>query len=107
MIDAKILPLQRWLLQAPARGLARWVTADQVSGLGFALGALTVPALAFGQFGLALVLLVLKPTDIPKILYSVVVPDSVHVIGFAGRELAVVPEPNKAVGLIQLSIDIH
>ncbi len=57
MIDAKILPLQRWLLQAPARGLARWVTADQVSGLGFALGALTVPALAFGQFGLALVLL--------------------------------------------------
>ena len=44
-------------MQAPARGLARWLTADQVSGLGFALGALTVPALAFGQFGLALVLL--------------------------------------------------
>lgn len=57
MIDAKLLPVQRWLLQWPARGLARRVTADRISGVGFALGALTVPALAFGFYGLALVLL--------------------------------------------------
>ena len=60
MIDAKLLPVQRWLLQWPAQGLARRVTADQMSGLGFALGALTVPALAFGFYGLALALLALN-----------------------------------------------
>ncbi len=60
MIDAKLLPLQHRLLQRPARGLARRFTADQVSLAGFALGALTVPALAFGFYRLALVLLVLN-----------------------------------------------
>ncbi|WP_054008016.1 CDP-alcohol phosphatidyltransferase family protein [Cypionkella psychrotolerans] len=60
MIDAKLLPLQHRLLQRPARGLARRVTADQVSLVGFALGALAVPALAFGFYRLALVLLVLN-----------------------------------------------
>ncbi|WP_426037348.1 CDP-alcohol phosphatidyltransferase family protein [Cypionkella sp. TWP1-2-1b2] len=60
MIDAKLLPLQRRLLRGPARGLARWVTADQVSLAGFALGALAVPALGFGFYRLALVLLVLN-----------------------------------------------
>ncbi|MDZ4310390.1 MAG: CDP-alcohol phosphatidyltransferase family protein [Cypionkella sp.] len=60
MIDAKLLPIQRWLLRGPARVLARWVTADQVSVAGFVLGALTVPALALGLYGLALILLVLN-----------------------------------------------
>ncbi len=57
MIDAKLLPLQHWLLRRPAQMLARWVTADQISVVGFALGALAVPALALGFYGLALVLL--------------------------------------------------
>lgn len=60
MIDAKLLPLQHRLLQRPARELARWVRADQVSLAGFALGALAVPALGFGFYGLALVLLALN-----------------------------------------------
>ena len=60
MIDANFLPLQNWLLRGPARVLARWVSADQVSLAGFALGALAVPALAFGFYGLALVLLALN-----------------------------------------------
>ena len=60
MIDAKLLPLQRRLLQRPARGLLRWLTADQVSIAGFVLGALAVPALGFRLYGLALVLLVLN-----------------------------------------------
>lgn len=60
MIDAKLLPMQQRLLQRPARWLARWVTADQVSMAGFAFGALAVPALAAGAFGLALVLLALN-----------------------------------------------
>lgn len=60
MIDAKLLPLQRWLLRGSAQRLARWVSADQVSVVGFALGALAVPALAFGFYGLALILLALN-----------------------------------------------
>ncbi|MEO5615669.1 MAG: CDP-alcohol phosphatidyltransferase family protein [Cypionkella sp.] len=60
MIDAKLLPLQHGLLRGPARRLAPWVTADQVSLAGFVLGALAVPALAFGLYGLALVLLALN-----------------------------------------------
>lgn len=60
MIDAKLLPLQHWLLRTPARGLARWVSADQVSLAGFVLGALTVPALGVRFYGLALILLALN-----------------------------------------------
>ncbi len=60
MFDAKLLPLQHGLLRGPAQRLARWMTADQISLVGFALGALTVPALAFGFYGLALVLLALN-----------------------------------------------
>lgn len=61
MIDAALLPLQRLVLTPPARWLAaRGVTADQVSLLGFCIGALAVPALAFGAFRLALGLLALN-----------------------------------------------
>lgn len=60
MIDAKLLPFQHWLLRTPARGLARWVSADQVSLAGFVLGALTVPALGVRFYGLALILLALN-----------------------------------------------
>ncbi|GLS86914.1 membrane protein [Cypionkella aquatica] len=60
MIDAKLLPLQRRLLAAPARWLGARMTADQISVLGFGLGALTVPALAAECFGIALILLVLN-----------------------------------------------
>lgn len=58
MIDAALLPLQRRLLTPPARWLAgRGVLADHVTLLGFALGALAVPALAMGAYLLALVML--------------------------------------------------
>jgi phosphatidylglycerophosphate synthase len=58
MIDARIAPLQARLLAPFARMLvARGVTADQISLVGFGLGVLTVPALALQFHGLALVLL--------------------------------------------------
>lgn len=58
MFDSRLLPLQRRLTTGPARWLAaRGITADQVSLAGFAVGVLTVPALAMGAFGLALLLL--------------------------------------------------
>jgi phosphatidylglycerophosphate synthase len=58
MIDARLLPLQRRLLLAPARGLvARGVRADQITLAGFLVGVLSVAALASGHFGLALVLI--------------------------------------------------
>ncbi|OYU40469.1 MAG: hypothetical protein CFE33_05400 [Pseudorhodobacter sp. PARRP1] len=60
MIDARLLPMQHRLLRRPALWLAGRVTADQVSIAGFVLGALCVPALAFGWYGLALVLLALN-----------------------------------------------
>ncbi|MGV8988363.1 MAG: CDP-alcohol phosphatidyltransferase family protein [Cypionkella sp.] len=61
MIDAKLLPLQHHLLALPARYLVRMgVKADHISILGFGLGALSVPALAFGAYGLALVLFLLN-----------------------------------------------
>jgi phosphatidylglycerophosphate synthase len=59
MIDAALLPLQHRLLRPPAQVLvARGISADQVTLAGFALGALALPALAFGAWGLALVLIV-------------------------------------------------
>jgi phosphatidylglycerophosphate synthase len=58
MIDAALLPLQRRVLRAPAGRLAALgVTADQITLAGFVIGALSLPALAFGQYGLALVLI--------------------------------------------------
>lgn len=60
MIDAKLLPLQHWLLRGLVRGLAGRVSADQISVAGFGLGALVLPALAFGLYGLALGLLALN-----------------------------------------------
>lgn len=60
MIDARLLPIQRRVLQPFARIVARWLTADQISSAGFVLGALCVPALASGFYGLALVLLALN-----------------------------------------------
>lgn len=58
MIDAALLPLQRRVLRAPARRLAALgVTADQITLAGFVIGALSLPALAFGLHGLALVLI--------------------------------------------------
>jgi phosphatidylglycerophosphate synthase len=58
MIDAKLAPVQAWLLAKPAAYLrARGVTADQITLAGFGLGLLAVPVLAFGGFTLALILL--------------------------------------------------
>ena len=61
MIDARLLPLQRRLLSPLARALADLrVRPDQVTIAGFLLGLLAVPALAAGQFGLALGLILLN-----------------------------------------------
>ncbi len=61
MIDARLLPLQRQLLAPPAHVLARLgVQADHISIGGFVVGALAVPALAFGAHGLALMFLLLN-----------------------------------------------
>ena len=61
MIDAALLPLQRRLLHAPARRLAALgVTADQITLAGFLVGVLSLPALAFGLYGLALGLVALN-----------------------------------------------
>ncbi len=58
MIDALLLPLQRRVLAPPARWLARrGVSADALTLAGFAAGLLAVPALAAGQWGLALALI--------------------------------------------------
>ncbi|WP_121630969.1 CDP-alcohol phosphatidyltransferase family protein [Tropicibacter alexandrii] len=61
MIDAALLPLQRRVLLPPARWLARaGISADHLTLAGFAIGLLAVPALAFGQFGLALLVIALN-----------------------------------------------
>lgn len=61
MIDAALLPLQRRLLLPPARRLvALGVTADQITLVGFLVGLLSLPALAFGLYGLGLVLIALN-----------------------------------------------
>lgn len=61
MIDARLLPMQRRLMQPPARWLAsRGVRADQVTVAGFVLGLGGVAAAAAGLFGLALLGLALN-----------------------------------------------
>jgi phosphatidylglycerophosphate synthase len=61
MIDRFLLPVQHRLLIRPARALARrGVPADAVTIGGFLIGALSLPALAFGHYGLALGLILLN-----------------------------------------------
>ena len=58
MIDAALLPWLHRVLAPPARALhRRGIGADQITLAGFALGLLALPALAFGWFGAALVLI--------------------------------------------------
>lgn len=55
MIDARLLPLQRTLMQPPAKWLvARGVRADQITLAGCAIGLLAALAAAFGLYPLAL-----------------------------------------------------
>jgi phosphatidylglycerophosphate synthase len=59
MIDARLQPLLRAALAPPARALvARGVSADALTVTGFLIGVAALPALATGQFGLALGLIV-------------------------------------------------
>ncbi|WP_375257946.1 CDP-alcohol phosphatidyltransferase family protein [Citreimonas sp.] len=61
MIDAAILPLQRRALQPAAVWLAaRGVSPDRITLAGFALGLAAIVALAFGAFGIALLLIALN-----------------------------------------------
>ncbi|MFN3971509.1 MAG: CDP-alcohol phosphatidyltransferase family protein [Gemmobacter sp.] len=58
MIDAALLPLLRRAYAVPAQALvARGISADQVTLVGFGIGLLGVAALMAGWFGLALVLI--------------------------------------------------
>lgn len=55
MIDARLIPLQRRLMEPPARALvARGIRADQITVAGCAIGLLATLAAAFGLYGLAL-----------------------------------------------------
>ena len=61
MIDASLIPLLRRCLTLPARTLVRaGVVANQVTLVGFCIGVLALPALAFGQFWLALLAIVVN-----------------------------------------------
>lgn len=61
MFDARLVPLMRRALHAPAVALARaGVGADAVTLAGFAIGLLGVWAAAAGAYGLALVCLLLN-----------------------------------------------
>ena len=61
MIDAALQPLQQRFLQSPAKILAQWgVKADQITLLGFVVGVMVVPALAFQAYFLALLLLLIN-----------------------------------------------
>lgn len=61
MIDARLAPLQAWLLAKPAALLRRrGISADQITIAGFALGVVSVPVLALGGYSVALVLLALN-----------------------------------------------
>jgi phosphatidylglycerophosphate synthase len=63
MIDARLQAPVRAILMPLARALAaRGVAADQITLAGFALGALSLPALAYGHWGLALALIVVNRT---------------------------------------------
>ena len=61
MIDASLIPLLRRCLTLPARALVRaGVVANQVTLVGFCIGVLALPSLAFGQFWLALFAIVVN-----------------------------------------------
>lgn len=61
MIDARLLPLQRALMQPPARWLvARGVRADQITLIGCGIGLLAALAAALGLYPLALLGLALN-----------------------------------------------
>lgn len=61
MIDTRLAPAQKWMLTWPAAALVRGgISADHISLAGFAIGALAIPALGFGAYGLALVLLAIN-----------------------------------------------
>lgn len=61
MLDAKLLPITRKLLEAPAAAFVRLgVGADQMTVAGFVVGLLAVPALAFEYYYVALVAIVLN-----------------------------------------------
>lgn len=61
MIDAKILPLVKRILNRPAHlCVARGIGADQITLVGFGIGLLGVAAAAFGAFDLALLCLALN-----------------------------------------------
>ena len=61
MIDAALQPLQQRFLQSPAKILANWgVKADQITLVGFVVGVMVVPALAFKAYFLALLLLLIN-----------------------------------------------
>ncbi|MCH2455279.1 MAG: CDP-alcohol phosphatidyltransferase family protein [Idiomarina sp.] len=61
MIDPKLLPITRAVLDVPARLLVRLgVTADQVTVAGFVIGLLAVPLLAFEFYAAALIAILLN-----------------------------------------------
>lgn len=61
MLDPKLLPITRALLDIPARLLIKLgVTADQVTVAGFVVGLLAVPLLAFEYYTFALILILLN-----------------------------------------------
>ena len=58
MFDAMILPLQRRVLEVPARRLVHLgINADRITVAGFCVGAMAAPAIALEAYGLALVLI--------------------------------------------------
>jgi phosphatidylglycerophosphate synthase len=61
MIDHVIWPMQQRLLRSPAKFLVKCgLGADQITLLGFLLGVLVVPALAYEAYSLALIFLLLN-----------------------------------------------
>jgi phosphatidylglycerophosphate synthase len=58
MIDARLLPLQRSVLDPPARLLAaRGISADAISVIGFLFGIAAFAAIALGAMGIGLALI--------------------------------------------------